>query len=142
MIFKNSSDRSSQGFSLMEVLAAIAIFAIIMSPLFILQGAVYTRLVRSAQRLHRVWFAQDFLQRTHEKIKSDTTKFSADEEQSFPQTQLHYELSHVSSDSPFASLKDLYVESVSARWRTQEEEETSQLVTFVFKPQPIKQEKK
>ena len=141
MIFKNSSS-SRSGFSLMEVLAAIAIFSIIMSPLFILQGTVYTRLVRSAQRLQRTWFAQAFLERAHEKLKADTTTFTADEEQPFPHTQLHYELSHVSSDSPFASLKDLYVESVSARWRTQGEEEKSHLVTFVFKPQPLKKEKK
>lgn len=142
MSFKNSASSTVLGFSLIEVMIAIAVFAIVMSPLFILQGSTYTRLVRGARDLHRMWFAQEVMQRTQEKIKSDTISFTVDESKEFPKTALRYEISHVTQDSPFASLKDLYVESVSLRWSVDGKDRADRLVTFVFKPQPKKQEKK
>ncbi len=142
MSSKNSSGRLQAGFSLMEVLAAIAIFSIVMSPLFILQGSTYARMARSARNLHRIWFAQEFLMRAQEKIKADTIALTLDEKKDFPETSLHFELSAVTPDSPFASLKDLYVESVSSRWVENGQEDSNYLVTFVFKPQPKKEEKK
>lgn len=126
----------------MEVLVAMTIFSMVMFPLFVLQGVTYNRMVQRARDLQRVWFAQQFLMRTQEKIKADTIQLTADQKEDFPATDMHFELAQVSSDSPFASLKDLYVESVSMQWVVEGQQKSNSLVTFAFKPQPKKEEKK
>ena len=49
------------GFTLIEVLVAIAIIDIILSPLFIVQGNVLQNVARISNKLHRIFFAEQLL---------------------------------------------------------------------------------
>ncbi len=132
------------GFTLIEALMAITILALIITPLFILQGSILRNVTYFSQRLRRVFLAKNFLfeMRIEAEKQQAEQAFALEKKIDEPLTQLAYKREKLSKKSALSSLEDLYVERVTATWEQQGQQLTQEIVSIVHKKPKPKEEKK
>ena len=124
----------SKGFSLVEVMIAIGIIAIGLTPALLLQNMVLTRVHRMGTRLHRVFLAKQFLFTAREKREKGVDEFYLEDQEPAPKTKLLYRSEPVDGDAKFDGLRGLYRERVVLSWQDGRDRQRENLVTFGFEP--------
>lgn len=126
----------TKGFSLIEVLLAFAIVALVLTPIFITQGSLLTSVVRRSYNMARIFFAEQFMINSGFSLSPDNITVTIEKKLDNPETFVTYTVKAVSPESPFAKLPDLYVQKVQLRWQQENQERKDYLVSFLFKPKP------
>jgi len=124
----------SRGFSLVEVMIAIGIIAIGLTPALLLQNMVLTRVHRMGTRLNRVFLAKQFIFTAREKRGEGVDEFYLEDQEESPKTKLLYRSEPVDSEAKFDGLRGLYSERVVLSWQDGTERQRENLVTFGFEP--------
>jgi len=134
MHFKNHS-----GFTLIETMFAIAITAIVLTPLFILQGTILQQVSRASHKIERIFLAQQFMDEAKRAMPLDTRKFTLEKKIDNPTTFLKYEIRPIPPQSSLAQINDLYIECVTISWKDEIQQKQSKIVNFVYKPKHKKE---
>lgn len=135
MDFKNKP-----GFTLIEVLLALAIIGLVLSPIFVIQSAVLRSSSKAASLYTRLLNAKDFLiDQQFEHADSDQPA-TTERKVANPPTNLVFSSKKIPENSSLKKFKNIMIESVSMEWTdAQNKKRQEKLVTFAFKPE---QEKK
>lgn len=125
--------RNRTGFTLIEVLLAIAIVGMAMTPIIFLQTAVLTRVNKGMLQLKRIMLAKKFLFDAREKNQNDSPEFSLEKQEVDPSTLLVYRAEETNYPE-VGELDGLRTERVIARWKEDGRPRHIILVTFTFRP--------
>lgn len=132
-IMTPSKNRS--GFTLVEVMAALAIFALVATPIFLLESSMARRVANSSRRFERISLAKNFLydariawQKSGEEPKSIEKVL---EKQGL---KLRYEPKKVSGSSVLKSVYGLYCERVTIEWKDVTGKQHEDLVAYLVVP--------
>lgn len=136
IVFKNRS-----GFTLVEVMIAIAIIGMVLTPIFAFQLQIVRRVNSSFDRSRRLIFAQNMLVEMHEQrlIGKDVT--TQQKQESGPATKLNYELKTATNHPQLKKLPNLYVERIVITDPTGAIKKEDVLGTIIFKPVQTEQKK-
>jgi prepilin-type N-terminal cleavage/methylation domain-containing protein len=125
--------KNTNGFTMMESIFAVAIIAVVLTPIFILQGNTLRNVATIANYMQRLFFAADFLQQARQTQAPIVRQFMLEKKENNPQTILKYELS--STQNP--ALKDIpgiLQEKVTITWQEDRHRRSDALVSYVYKP--------
>jgi prepilin-type N-terminal cleavage/methylation domain-containing protein len=126
--------KNNDGLSLIEVMLAMTVIALIFTPLFILQGNVLQRVSRMSLRFKRIMQAENLLYKARKEQPINAKEFTL-EETDTSGTKYVYTLQPLSKDSRLASLAHvLYVERVIISWQDFGKPYNDTLITYVYKP--------
>ncbi len=118
---------------LIEVMLAVAIMGIVLTPLFALQTQVVRSVVQRANHLRRLLEAEQFLATMH-RTQPEDAKQATVQEKGFT-----YELRPVGDASALKGIPDMYREQVTYSWRQENRPQKERALYFLFKPEKIKQ---
>jgi len=134
--------KSHSGFTLVETLAAVAIFALVATPIFVLEIASAERVLKSSQHAERVLEAKKFLYDARiawQKNGQEPQKVEKTIEQK--QLTLRYVPQKIKSTSSLKSIYGLYHERIFIEWIDAQGKQTDELVAYrVVPPQEKDQE--
>lgn len=128
------SKNNKPAFTLAEVLIALAIFAMLATPLFITQGVILRGVAHTSLLVQRIFFAENFFINADEQ-SADKQTFTLEKKIPFPETNLKYSRSPVDSKSQFHSYEGLLVEKVTVEWFEMGQKKSDTLVNFIYKPE-------
>lgn len=136
MNFKNHD-----GFTLVEVIMALAITAVVLTPIFIMHGMIFQRVSIGSQQFDYILACKALLVEARQKQEPDAQEFTLDKSVPDLNATCTYSLDKaVDQKSPFASLPGLHRESVVISWTEDDKKKQEQLVTFIYKkPEQKKQ---
>jgi prepilin-type N-terminal cleavage/methylation domain-containing protein len=120
------------GFSLVEALLAVAIMAIMLTPLFILQATKMQTTVRASRTYDRVTHAYTFL--LQQGYKQSNGQGKQEKNVGRPVTTLTFERGNIPKKSVLSRFNDCVIERVLMTWRDGTQQKTDTLVRFVYKP--------
>ena len=120
-------------------LFAIAITAIVLTPLFILQGTTLQQVLRASHKIERIFLAQQFMYEANHAMPFDIREFTLEKKIDNPTTFLKYEIRPISPQSSLAQINDLYIESVSISWKDGTQQKQNKIINFVYKPKHKKE---
>lgn len=124
----------AKGFTLIEVLVALAIVAIVLTPLFIMEGNTLNSLGRLVARSARIMAAREFLaDQLLAATTQETPARTAQRAVANPPTQLRYELADPSS-AALKKYKGLKRARVTAQWTSKGRQQQEGVVTFIYQP--------
>jgi len=127
------------GFTLIEVLIAVAMVGLLLSPLFITQESIFLSVAKGAQSFGRIIKAKNFYWSAKQKAdKQEKPGFTLDKKLDDPIMMLKYEVTSQSQKSSLKDFKDVYKERVKITWQDGRRKKEDALVSFVFKPQQQK----
>src|SRR5581483_3424731 len=132
------SFRNKSGFTLVEALIAVAVMAIVLTPIFVLYSTLLTTVIQSDHRFDRMLAAHNFLVASQRALRTGS-KTTPEKKILRPPTTLTFKHDKVSSDT-LAKVKNLYLDKVALEWQDGKTKRTDALVTFVY--QASKQESK
>lgn len=124
--------KNNNGFTLIEVLLALSLMAMILTPILISQSSIMFSVGYFTGRFQRITLAKNYLVRAHKNALEDkkTQPSSIDD----PPTTLTYKQDKASG--PIAKkFKDIRRETVSIEWTEGNNKRQDVLVSFVFKPE-------
>ncbi len=127
--------KNRRGFTLIEAMVAVAIAAIILTPLFILQGVVLQNVGRMSRTLHRIFWAQHFLYEARRIKDPEVRDFTLEKKIEDPECVLKYELKAVAKKSSLSQIADIRKEQVTITWQDQRRTREEQIISFVYKPE-------
>ncbi len=128
--FKNHKN----GFTLIEVVLAMAIAALVFTPIFIMLSTVIQRVDRSSRAFNYILLCKNLLYVARQKQDPDAQTFLIDKTEIDFDATLTYSLEKgVDQKSSLASLQGLHKELVKVSWTEQDKKKQEQLVTFVYK---------
>lgn len=130
--------KNNAGFTLLETLFSLVIMALVLSPIFLVQGTVAQRVGRFARHIEKMMQAKLFLVEapiTVAKTPNQTTL-----EKKVESTTLKFELKKMGDDSAFKKIKNLYRQQVVFEWNELGKPQSDALVLFVYKPESAKKE--
>lgn len=132
----NNFPKSKFGFTLIEVLLAMAIIGLILTPIFSIQLGVMRSNSRASEILARIFLGKQFLVDSEFQLKPEDQEKRVEKKIEKPLTTLIYELKRVPDNSALKKFKNILIESVSMQWiDRQGKKRQERLVTFVFKPE-------
>jgi prepilin-type N-terminal cleavage/methylation domain-containing protein len=124
--FKNHS-----GFTLVETLAALAIFALVATPIFLLESSLTRRVAQSTRQAEMVLEAKKFLYDTRiawQKKGQEPQKAEKKIEQK--RLTLRYIPQKIESASSLKSIYGLWHERVTIEWTDAQGKQTDELVAY------------
>lgn len=128
--------KNRSGFTLIEVLLAVAIMGIVLGPIYILQGAVFDRVIRAAGSVDRMLAAYDFFVDVKKGDEDHIKKTISD-----PHADLIYEKKEPSKGSVLAKeFNHIYIEKLSWHWKYKDTSYSDVLVDIAFIPPEEKEE--
>ena len=128
--FKNHNN----GFTLIETVLAMAIAALVFTPIIIILSTVIQRVDRYATTFNYLLLGKNLLYEAHQKQDPDAQTFSLEKAAVDFGPAVSYSLEKgVDPKSSLASVQGLHRESVKISWTEQERKKHEQLVTFVYK---------
>lgn len=128
--FKNHK----RGFTLLEVMAAMIVAALILGPIFNLFSGTMNRIRNASRKLDRIVMGKTFLYETHlaqKKTKSNET--GIEKKIDDPESTMRYEIMPVSERSSLAGIEGLQREEILISWSDVHGDHTDTLVAFVYK---------
>ncbi|HEV2600966.1 MAG TPA: prepilin-type N-terminal cleavage/methylation domain-containing protein [Candidatus Babeliales bacterium] len=131
--FKNSSENHT-GFTLIEVLIALAIMMIVMIPVFMAQNRMTNTIAQYTWLLQRTLIADDFLYKSKRAIAPDTQQTAAENMISNPPTKMLFSINKVPGDSILKNFNDIYIEKVNFEWSESGRLRHTALGGYVYKP--------
>lgn len=114
----------SQGFSLIEVMAALSIVAITFAVIMSFESYLMTSTKRASHRIKRTWAMTDYLYECHNKPAQE---FEKNQNQKLtkkvtdPELTLSYQRKPIASGSDLEDLDNLILETVEAEWKSQQD---------------------
>ncbi len=130
MVFRN------KGFTLIEVLLAVAIIGLVLTPIFSIQLNVMRSNSKASQALARIFLGKQFLVENEFSLKADEQEKRIEKKIDRPPTTLIYQLSKIPENSSLKKFKNVLLESVTMQWvDRQGKKRQEKLVTFVYKPE-------
>ncbi len=135
----NSRSHKKNGFTIAELMIAIFIIATSLGALFGLQNAVFRRIGQAYLRVTRVFISKKMLM---DEVTSEAERVTPLEEEEIadPRTTLKFIGKKVSDDSVFKKFPDMYLLRVESEWPTLTGQRKENLVAFIYKPKPPKEE--
>lgn len=130
----------NKGFSLLEAMIAVTIMGMILAPLFLLEGTVFNGVTKVTEQFRRYLFAHNFLYQVSREQSPKVRDFTLEQKKELPPTTLDYKMKKV-SDGVFKNQKNLYRQEVIITAKDKKIPKDS-LVTYLFKPVEINNEKK
>ena len=128
--FKNPK----HGFTLIETMLAMAIAALVFTPILIILSTVIQRVDRFAREFNYVLLGKNLLYEARQKQEPQAQIFSLDKTDIDSGATISYVLEKgVDQKSSLASTQGLHKESVKISWAEQERKKHEQLITFVYK---------
>ena len=131
------------GFTLLEVLLALALIGFIMLPVMWVQSSTMARVRTAIGRMQRSLFLQQFLFEAREQRSDDMRErsFNLDKRVTDPLTVLSYRMEPLRDDLGFGKLPTVFTERVTATWRERGQERTQELVTMWCNPRMAQQQR-
>ena len=130
-VFKNSN-----GFTLVEVLLAMAIIGLVLTPIFAIQLGVWRSTTRSSQLLARIFAGKKLLVDSEFELSPDQREKRVERKLDRPATTMIYELKKIPENSSLKKFKNVLLESVTMQWvDRQGKKRQERLVTFLYKPE-------
>jgi prepilin-type N-terminal cleavage/methylation domain-containing protein len=123
------------GFTLIEVLLAMAIIGLVLTPIFMGQSAVLRAASLASRRLARVFAAKKILIENEIALDSDAREFSSEKKIDNPRTTFNYELKKISDESSLKKFKNVLIESVSWIDERSKKKRQERLITFLYRPE-------
>lgn len=131
--------RNKAGFTLIEVLLALAIIGIVLTPIFLIQQLVLRRSSASAQQFSRIIQAKDFLIDQQFENMQETQEASVERKITNPPTSLIFSSKKIPENSALKKFKHIMIDSVTMQWTgAQNKKRQEKLITFMFKPEESK----
>lgn len=132
MIHSNAKD----SFSLIEVMFALAIFAIMMVPIFTLQNNLIRTVGSMAGRIARFIAAEQLLWTARQKQPINAREFTlAKKDESRFKANLSYKLAPLAATASLNNIKGLCKEEVTIDWLENGRKKNERLITFVYRPE-------
>jgi prepilin-type N-terminal cleavage/methylation domain-containing protein len=132
----------NNGFTLIEVLLAMALVGVVLTPIYSLQNSIFNQVLKMANAVDRMFVAYDFfLDVQNEADEKDQKKITRKIDD--PSTELIYEIQDVSKDSVLQKdFNNLYIEKITWDWQDGNKKRSNQFINVLFEPPaPKKQEK-
>ena len=130
--------KSNDGFTLIEVLLALSLMAMILTPILISQSSIMFQIGMFRERFRRVSIAKNYLAHAHKNALEDkkTVPLTVDD----PPTTLTYRQDKASGTIT-KIFKDVYRETVRIEWTEGTNKRQDVLVSFVFEPEKKTEQK-
>jgi prepilin-type N-terminal cleavage/methylation domain-containing protein len=139
MFFKNPKNF---GFTLIEVMLAMMIAALTLTPLFAMFTTIMKRVNKSSYAYEHVVLCKKFLYEARQKQETDAQEFSLDKKENEYDATLSYSLNKgvTEQSSLLKSAQGLHRETVTISWQENGQKKQDRLVAFVYKkPEQKKQ---
>lgn len=135
------ASKNHSGFTLIETLAALAIFALVATPIFLLETSAADRVAKSSRRATMILEAKKFLYDARiawQKSGQEPQKSEKTVEQK--RLKLRYVPQKIENSSSLKSIYGLYHERVMLEWSDAQGKQTDELVAYLVIP-PQEKEK-
>lgn len=126
--------KNINGFSMMESIFAVAIMAIVLTPIFILQGNTLRNVANMAKQMQRLFFAADFVQQARQSQTPVVRQFTLEKKENNPPTVLKYELGSAEKNPAIKDIPGILQEKVVITWQENRRRRSDTLVGYVYKP--------
>lgn len=128
--------RNNKGFTLVEVLLAMAIIGLVLTPIFAIQMGVWRSSLRSSQSLTRIFAAKNLLVESMFNASPEQREKKIERKLDRPATTLIYERKKIAENSSLKKFKNVLHESVTMQWTDRQgKKRQERLVTFVYSPE-------
>lgn len=134
--------KNKNGFTLIETLLALAIMAMMLLPIYLLQGSAVRNTYRYARQVERIMQAKLFLIDTAITNIKESKNLSFDKKIKDPATDLKFEQKKIGENSVLKKFNNLMMQQVNISWTENRVRKSDALVTFVFRPETQKKEEK
>jgi len=133
-------NKVKEGFTLTEVLIAVAMIGLLLSPLFITQGSLLLNIAERSRIFERILKAKNFYWVAQQKAaQQEQVEFKLDKKIDNPPMILKYQIVPRSDQSRLKDFKDVYLEFVTIEWKDGNKKREDALVSLIFKPKKIKE---
>jgi len=126
--------KSNKGFTLIEVLIALAIVGMALTPLLLNQSSLILRVAENARKIKRIFAAENFMVTSFIEFEKDPQKKKNVKKIEEPEIQLSYRIAKP-SEKIKKEFKDIYTTNVTTEWKEQEKAQKEKLVNFLFLPE-------
>jgi prepilin-type N-terminal cleavage/methylation domain-containing protein len=130
--------KNHNGFTLIEVLLALSLMAMILTPILISQNTIMSSVSYFANSLQRIMLAKNYLVSAHKNALQDKTTGPRTIEN--PATTLTYAKERTTG-SMAKQYKDVYRETILIEWTEDTNKRQDTLVSFIFKPEKKTEQK-
>jgi prepilin-type N-terminal cleavage/methylation domain-containing protein len=123
-----------RGFTLIEVMFAVMIMGIALTPISLIYSLVVRRVSSSSRSYNLLLLCKNFLQEAHQKQEWNAQTFSLEKKEVDFDVTLTYSLEKgVDQKSSLLSVQNLHREVVTISWKEDGRPHQEQLVAFVYK---------
>jgi prepilin-type N-terminal cleavage/methylation domain-containing protein len=120
------------GFTLIEVLLALAIIGLVLTPIFVNQSLISRTASRASRLLTRLFTAKRILVENEFALAPDAQEMKSEKKMGAPPTVFTYELRRIPENSSLKKFKNVWIETVS--WPDERgKKRKQQLVTLLYK---------
>lgn len=135
-----SSKNLSAAFSLMEVILALAIVALMVTPLLLQQSTIFDEVTRISHRLDYIYQAEQFWYETRTKMPIGATSFTL--EKTLPDsTKMVFTRGKLEVKSAFAKQEHIVQDRVTISWQEFGQNRREQLVSYACIVKPKQEDK-
>lgn len=135
------SKNHKSGFTLIEVMLAMMIAALTLTPVFMMYAAIIARVGKSSRAYEYILLCKNFLSEARQKQEAEAQEFSLEKKDVDFDAMLTYSLEKgISQTSVFKSLQGIHREIITVSWQENGQKKQEQLIAFVYKkPEQKKQ---
>lgn len=127
------------GFTLVEVLLALAIIGIVLTPIFLINQVVLRRSSADARLFSRLIQARDFLIDQQFENMQEAQEAGGQKKITNPPTTLTFSSRKIPENSALKKFKHVMIDSVTMQWAGERNKNRQEkLITFTFKPEEVK----
>ena len=128
--------KNRHGFTLAEVMVAVVIIGLVMTPIFVLQGNTFRSINLGARNLERITSAFLFMAQTSIDKKKEPTSTV---EKKIGATTLRYQMMELPKESSLKDAKNMYVERVTLTWQEGKKKKEEKIVMLRYRPEVKKE---
>jgi prepilin-type N-terminal cleavage/methylation domain-containing protein len=126
--------KNNTGFTLIEVLFAMAIIGIVLTPLIINQGNLLRWVARQSAVLYRTYLGEQFMIDSYIKFEQDNRQRSITKRVEDPEITLIFRIEQA-SPAIKKLFRNTYTQKVTIEWEEVGTKYSDKLVTFLFLPE-------
>lgn len=122
---------NNNGFTLVEVMIAVAIIGIVLTALASLEIALMRGTVKTSTRFDRLWHMLFFLNESRlKKVEKDRLSKTVKD----PEMTMTFERISMPKESSLADMTDLFIERVQSSYKIKQGTIKNTIMTFKYKP--------